>query len=147
METYRFTSEPGVPLTIGSAVGTSIGQGKTHTSDMSKFKPGEVLVAHRTDPDWEPTMKRESCIVTDQGGRTCHAAIISRELGIPAVVGCGDAADMINSGSEITVSCTGEQGSGFQGLVPFEKDTVEVGSLPSPRTKILLNVGNPNGVL
>jgi pyruvate,water dikinase len=141
LESYRFTTDPGVPLTIGSAVGNSIGQGVArillNTSQMSEFKPGEVLVAHRTgmvsinlmctkDPDWEPIMKRSSCIVTNQGGRTCHAAIISRELGIPAVVGAHNATDVIRSGQEVTVNCAGEQGSVYDGLIPFEKETVEV---------------------
>ena len=105
---------------------------------------GDVLVADMTDPDWEPIMKRAAAIVTNRGGRTCHAAIIARELGVPAVVGCGDATTRITDGSDVTVSCAeGDTGFIYQGLMPFEKITTDLGNMPPAPLKIMMNVGNP----
>jgi pyruvate,water dikinase len=125
-----------------------IGQGKAKVildvHKIDEFEPGEVLVTNKTDPDWEPIMKRASAIVTNQGGRTCHAAIIAREMGIPAIVGCGDATGVLKSGQEVTVSCSeGEEGRVYEGLVPFEVQETQLENLPTTRTKILMNVGNP----
>lgn len=135
-------------LVNGRAVGEMIGQGKAKVildvHKIDEFEPGEVLVTNKTDPDWEPIMKRASAIVTNQGGRTCHAAIIAREMGIPAIVGCGDATGILKSGQEVTVSCSeGEEGRVYEGLVPFEVQETQLENLPTTRTKILMNVGNP----
>ena len=111
---------------------------------MSQFKAGEILVADMTDPDWEPIMKKAGGIVTNRGGRTCHAAIIARELGIPAIVGCGDATEKLAPGDECTVSCAeGDTGRIYKGLLKFEKTETDVGVLPEVGMKIMLNVGNP----
>ncbi|MEO0355178.1 MAG: phosphoenolpyruvate synthase [Cyanobacteria bacterium P01_A01_bin.3] len=138
----------GEVLAEGRAVGAAIGQGKARVildvRQIDAFQPGEVLVTHRTDPDWEPIMKQASAIVTNQGGRTCHAAIIAREMGIPAIVGCGDATDRIQQGSDITISCAeGEVGRIYSGLLPFEVNETQLDELPDTRTQILMNVGNP----
>ncbi len=135
-------------LARGRAVGEMIGQGKARVildvHKIEEFQAGEVLVTNKTDPDWEPIMKKSSAIVTNQGGRTCHAAIIAREMGIPAIVGCGDATEVITTGQEVTVSCSeGEEGRIYNGLVPFEVEETELENLPRTRTKILMNVGNP----
>ena len=135
-------------LVTGRAVGELIGQGQARVilevHKIDQFQPGEVLVTNRTDPDWEPIMKKASAIVTNQGGRTCHAAIIAREMGIPAIVGCGDATALLHTGQEITVSCAeGEEGRVYQGIVPFEVQETHLDRLPSTRTQILMNVGNP----
>jgi pyruvate,water dikinase len=135
-------------LVTGRSIGEAIGQGKarvmTDVHNIDLFQAGEVLVTNRTDPDWEPIMKKASAIVTSQGGRTCHAAIIAREMGIPAIVGCGEAVDVLKTGQEITVSCAeGEQGRVYQGLLPFEVKEVTLENLPRTRTKIMMNVGNP----
>jgi len=135
-------------LLTGRAVGEMIGSGKARVildiQKLAAFEQGEVLVTRQTDPDWEPIMKKASAIITDQGGRTCHAAIIARELGIPAVVGCGNATDIIKNGQELTVSCAqGDQGHVYQGIIPYQLQTTELEYLPKTRTKILMNVGNP----
>jgi pyruvate,water dikinase len=135
-------------LVRGRSVGAAIGQGKAHVIlDVNKihlFQPGQVLVTNKTDPDWEPIMKKASAIVTNQGGRTCHAAIIARELGIPAIVGCGDATEVLKTGQEVTISCAeGDEGRVYQGLLPFEIQETPLGNLPRTRTQILMNVGNP----
>ncbi len=135
-------------LVKGRSVGTAIGQGKAHVIlDVSKihlFQPGDVLVTNKTDPDWEPIMKKASAIVTNQGGRTCHAAIIARELGIPAIVGCGDATEVLKTGQEVTISCAeGDEGRVYDGLLPFEVKETLLENLPRTRTQILMNVGNP----
>lgn len=135
-------------IAIGRAVGEMIGQGNAKiildVGQMEAFKEGEVLVTDRTDPDWEPIMKKASAIVTNQGGRTCHAAIIARELGIPAVLGCGNATELIQSGQPITVSCSeGETGYVYAGLLPFEVEEIVLDQLPPTKTKVLMNVGNP----
>ena len=135
-------------LTTGRAVGEKIGAGKSrtisHISDIDQFQSGEVLVTNKTDPDWEPIMKQASAIVTNQGGRTCHAAIIAREMGIPAIVGCGDATKKIENGREITVSCAeGEEGKVYAGSIPFTVESTQLDNLPQTKTQILMNVGNP----
>jgi pyruvate, water dikinase len=135
-------------VAMGRAVGETIGQGKARVimdvHKIDEFQPGEVLITNKTDPDWEPIMKKSSAIVTNQGGRTCHAAIIAREMGIPAIVGCGDATEVVKTGQEVTVSCSeGEEGRVYSGLVPFEIQETQLDNLPRTRTKILMNVGNP----
>jgi pyruvate,water dikinase len=136
-------------LVSGRSIGQRIGAGKARVikdaSEMARVQSGEVLVADMTDPDWEPVMKRAAAIVTNRGGRTCHAAIIARELGIPAVVGCGDATQRIREGQEVTVSCAeGETGHVYEGLLEFEKKQIELDSLPKIPVKIMMNVGNPD---
>ncbi|HEY9630123.1 MAG TPA: phosphoenolpyruvate synthase [Coleofasciculaceae cyanobacterium] len=149
LRTYKLKdSHPPEPLFIGRAVGDLIGQGQvrmlTDVARLDEFQAGEILVADKTDPDWEPIMKKASALVTKQGGRTCHAAIIARELGIPAVVGCGDAIDTLHDGQEITVSCAdSDEGKIYGGLLPYEVDELHLDDLPQIRTKILMNVGNP----
>lgn len=135
-------------LVTGRAVGEMIGQGKARVildvHCLDEFQAGEVLITNKTDPDWEPIMKKASAIVTNQGGRTCHAAIIAREMGIPALVGCGNATGLIQSGQEVTVSCAeGEAGRVYSGLVPFEVQETQLDNLPRTRTQIMMNVGNP----
>jgi pyruvate, water dikinase len=135
-------------LAEGRSIGQRIGQGKARIikdiSEMHKVQPGDVLISDMTDPDWEPVMKRASAIVTNRGGRTCHAAIIARELGIPAVVGCGDATKTIVDGDEVTVSCAeGDTGFVYAGLLPFEQIRLDVETMPELPMKVMLNVGNP----
>jgi len=132
----------------GRSIGHKIGSGKARVirsiAEMDKLAAGDVLVADMTDPDWEPIMKRASAIVTNRGGRTCHAAIIARELGVPAVVGCGDAMDKITDGMDVTVSCAeGDTGFIYEGLLPFECITTDLGNMPPAPLKIMMNVGNP----
>jgi len=139
----------GQVLATGRSIGTRIGAGTarviTRTSEMARVQNGDVLVADMTDPDWEPVMKRAAAIVTNRGGRTCHAAIIARELGIPAVVGCGDATQRIREAQEVTVSCAeGDTGYVYEGLLEFERKQVELDSLPKIPVKIMMNVGNPD---
>ncbi|TMS58790.1 phosphoenolpyruvate synthase [Imbroritus primus] len=135
-------------LTTGRAIGQKIGTGPVRVindaSEMERVQPGDVLVADMTDPNWEPVMKRASAIVTNRGGRTCHAAIIARELGVPAVVGCGDATDVLKDGTLVTVSCAeGDEGRIYDGLLDTEVTEVERGELPEMNVKIMMNVGNP----
>jgi len=135
-------------LAIGRSVGEAIGQGKARIMlDVQKidlFQLGEVLITDKTDPDWEPIMKKASAIITNKGGRTCHAAIIAREMGIPAIVGCGDATEVLKTGQEITVCCAeGEEGRVYKGLLEFEIKEVALSKLPHTRTKMMMNVGNP----
>lgn len=135
-------------LVTGRSVGEMIGQGKARVildvHRLGEFQPGEVLVTNRTDPDWEPIMKKASAIVTNSGGRTCHAAIIAREMGIPAIVGCGNATKIIKAGQEITVSCAeGETGKVYKGLLAYEVQEIPLEKLPRTRTQIMMNVGNP----
>ncbi|NEO11949.1 MULTISPECIES: phosphoenolpyruvate synthase [unclassified Moorena] len=144
VETLQATSV----LVTGRAVGEMIGQGKARVildvNKIDRFQAKEVLVTDKTDPDWEPIMKRASAIVTNQGGRTCHAAIIAREMGIPAIVGCGNATNQLKTGQPVTVSCAeGDEGKVYQGLVPFEVQETPLDNLPRTRTKIMMNVGNP----
>ncbi|MEG4408324.1 phosphoenolpyruvate synthase [Microcoleus sp. MON2_D5] len=135
-------------LAKGRAVGESIGQGKARVildvHRIAEFQSGEVLVTNKTDPDWEPIMKKASAIVTNSGGRTCHAAIIAREMGIPAIVGTGDSTQILKNGQEITISCSeGDEGKVYAGLLPFEIQETAIENLPRTRTQILMNVGNP----
>lgn len=145
----RYTlQQKGEVLAEGRSIGQRIGQGTARivsdVSEMDRVKPGDVLISDMTDPDWEPVMKRASAIVTNRGGRTCHAAIIARELGIPAVVGCGDATKTIKDGDEVTVSCAeGDSGFVYAGILPFEKIRLDVETMPELPMKVMLNVGNP----
>lgn len=139
----------GEVLASGHAVGVKIGAGPARlikgVSHLSEFQPGEVLVADITTPDWEPVMKIASAVVTNRGGRTCHAAIVSRELGLPAVIGCGNATRVVKTGDPITVSCAeGDVGRVYRGLVPFERTETDLESLARPSTKIMINLGNPD---
>jgi pyruvate,water dikinase len=141
-------NEKGKVLTEGRAIGQKIGSGKARVirslADMNKVQPGDVLVADMTDPDWEPVMKRAAAIVTNRGGRTCHAAIIARELGVPAVVGCGNALETIPDGMEVTVSCAeGDTGTIYEGLLKFDRITADLGAMPEAPLKIMMNVANP----
>jgi pyruvate,water dikinase len=136
-------------LTEGRSVGQRIGAGRAriiaNVKDIGRVQQGDVLVADMTDPDWEPVMKRAAAIVTNRGGRTCHAAIIARELGVPAVVGCGDATRAIADGAPVTVSCAeGETGRVYAGILAFDAQEIAMQSLPEPPVKIMLNVGNPD---
>ncbi|TFW18782.1 phosphoenolpyruvate synthase [Massilia arenosa] len=138
----------GTVLVSGRAIGQKIGAGPVRVihdpSEMERVQPGDVLVADMTDPNWEPVMKRASAIVTNRGGRTCHAAIIARELGVPAVVGCGDATEVLKDGTLVTVSCAeGDEGKIYDGLLETEISEVSRGELPQIPTKIMMNVGNP----
>ena len=147
METYVL-HERGNIIVSGSAVGTKIGQGKANViesvADIQDFKAGQVLVTDMTDPDWEPIMKIAAAIVTNRGGRTCHAAIISRELGIPCIIGTVDGSKKIKSDQDITVSCAeGETGNIYEGLLKFEVERLDLDNIPKTRTKIMMNVGIP----
>lgn len=146
LETYRLKSR-GKVLVSGRSVGEKIATGKVRiikdVKDLPELKSGDVLVTDKTDPDWEPAMKRSAAIVTNRGGRTCHAAIVSRELGVPAIVGTMNGTDILKTGKEITVSCAeGEAGFVYDGLLPFEVEHVDVSALRSPETKVMMNVGN-----
>ena len=139
----------GTVLAQGRAIGQKIGTGPvrlvSHISEMDMVKPGDILVTDMTDPNWEPVMKRASAIVTNRGGRTCHAAIIARELGIPAVVGCGDATEVLQADSLVTVSCAeGDTGFIYDGLLETEISEVLRGEMPPIATKIMMNIGNPS---
>jgi pyruvate, water dikinase len=153
LRSYHLTTTPSQPpIALGRAVGDRIGQGAARVilevADIKQFQAGEVLVTNRTDPDWEPIMKRASAIITNQGGRTCHAAIIARELGIPAIVGCDNATKQIANGQAITASCAeGEEGRIYAGLLPFHIEEVTLDNLPPTHTQILMNVGNPEEAL
>lgn len=144
--------ERGDVLLTGRSVGEMIGQGQARVildvHQIGMFQSGEVLVTNRTDPDWEPIMKKASAIVTNSGGRTCHAAIIAREMGIPAIVGCGNATTVLKTGQEITISCAeGETGKVYAGLLNFAIQELPLDNLPRTRTKIMMNVGNPEEAL
>ena len=147
MERYQLKGTAAV-VVEGRAIGHKIGSGKAKVlasiADMDQIQPGDVLVTDMTDPDWEPIMKRASAIVTNRGGRTCHAAIIARELGIPAVVGCGDATKKIKNGQDVTVSCAeGDTGFVYDGTLDFDVMTSRVDQMPALKMKIMMNVGNP----
>ena len=136
-------------LAEGRAIGNRIGSGTARVvrslADMERVQPGDVLVADMTDPDWEPVMKRSAAIVTNRGGRTCHAAIIARELGVPAVVGTGNALDTIKDGDPVTISCAeGDTGYIYAGSLPFERTTTDLGNMPPAPLKIMMNVANPD---
>ncbi len=135
-------------LTTGRAIGQKIGTGAVRVihdpSEMERVQAGDILVADMTDPNWEPVMKRAAAIVTNRGGRTCHAAIIARELGVPAVVGCGNATDILKDGTLVTVSCAeGDEGKIYDGILETEVTEVNRGEMPNISTKIMMNVGNP----
>ena len=148
---YKLKGQQGQGRTVlaeGRAIGQKIGTGRVRLvhgiSEMDQVQAGDILVTDMTDPNWEPVMKRASAIVTNRGGRTCHAAIIARELGIPAVVGCGDATDLLKDGTLVTVSCAeGDTGFIYDGLLETEVTEVQRGAMPEIKTKIMMNVGNP----
>jgi pyruvate, water dikinase len=147
METY-YLDQKGNVLATGKGVGEKIAGGRAHiisdVAHLSTFKPGEILVSDSTNPDWEPVMKTAAAIISNRGGRTCHAAIISRELGIPAVVGAGDATEKIHTGQNITISCAeGDQGLIYDGILPFHIEKFSLKNLRRPKTKIMMNLGNP----
>ncbi len=147
-DVYHLQVKPGAPLVTGQAVGEKIGAGRAHVvTDVGKLhdvQTGEVLVAVNTDPDWEPVMRRVAAIVTDQGGRTAHAAIVSREFGIPCVVGTGNATRDLRTGMEVTVCCAeGSEGHVYSGSLPYDVEHVEASAIPKSRTKIMLIVGDP----
>ncbi|HVB69611.1 MAG TPA: phosphoenolpyruvate synthase, partial [Acetobacteraceae bacterium] len=147
LETYSLRDTP-TPLVTGRAVGEKVAAGVVRlvrgAADLAAFRPGEVLVAEQTNPDWEPVMKTAGAIVTDHGGRTCHAAIVARELGVPAVVGCGNATAALTSGMAVTISCAGgEEGAVYAGTLGFDVTRVDVTGLAMPRTAIMVNLGNP----
>jgi pyruvate,water dikinase len=147
LERYSLKAQGNI-LTEGRSIGQRIGAGRVkvikNIHEMHRVEPGDILVSDMTDPDWEPVMKRAAAIVTNRGGRTCHAAIIARELGIPAVVGCGNATDVIHDGDEVTVSCAqGDIGYVYRGILPFEHERLDVDTMPKLPVKVMLNVGNP----
>jgi len=147
LETYRL-QQRGTVLAEGRSIGQKIAAGRARVileaEHMAELRPGEVLVTDITDPDWEPVMKIAAAIVTNRGGRTCHAAIVARELGIPAVVGCNDATQTIGDGVEVTVSCAeGDAGYVYEGSLSFTREIVDTSNLARPRTHIMINVGNP----
>ncbi len=147
LETYRI-KEYSTLLATGQSVGQKIGKGKIcklrSADELEKFEEGGILLARVTTPDWEPIMKKASAIITQSGGRTCHAAIISRELGIPAIVGIGEAFEHLNDAQEVTVSCAeGEAGHIYEGLLDYEVVTTDLGALPEIKTHIMMNLGNP----
>ena len=149
VETYRLTGERGPLLATGMAVGERIGQGRVQVlkdpDHLADFAEGDVLVTSMTDPAWEPIMKRAAAIVTDRGGRTCHSAIISRELGLTCIVGTGDASHRLETGADVTVSCAeGAQGNVYEGRIEFTVDRREVGEEERPRTQVMMNVGDPD---
>jgi pyruvate,water dikinase len=146
-ETFRLQSRDKV-LTKGKSVGQKIATGKARiildARDMHQLQPGEVLVSDITDPDWEPVMKIAAAIVTNRGGRTCHAAIVARELGVPAIVGCGNATQMIQTDQQVTVSCAeGDDGFVYEGAQEFSREQIDLNQLEKPRTHIMLNLANP----
>jgi len=148
LEEYRLEKR-GKVLTQGSAIGNKIAKGRAHiihdVKDIAKFKKGEVLVTNVTDPDWEPVMKIASAIVTNRGGKTSHAAIVSRELGITCVVGCSDATEKIKNRQKLTVSCAeGEEGFIYDGYIPFKVKKHNLGKIPETKTRIMMNLGNPD---
>jgi pyruvate,water dikinase len=145
---YRLTGQPGAVLVRGQAVGEKIGVGPvrvvSHLEDLLTVLPGEVLVAQKTDPDWEPVMRKVAAIVTDQGGRTAHAAIVSREFGIPCIVGTGNATTVLQAANEVTVSCAeGSEGRVYAGRMPFAVEKIASSELPEMHTQIMLTVGDP----
>ena len=149
VETYELTGTHGAPLSSGVAVGQKIGSGRAHVmldaAKLNTFKQGEILVTTMTDPAWEPIMKRASAIVTERGGRTCHSAIISRELGIPCIVGTGDATEKVKNGTDITVSCAeGDVGNIYYGKVDFKVNKHQITDTERPRTQVMMNVGDPD---
>jgi pyruvate,water dikinase len=150
IETFKL-QQRGHLLVAGRSVGERIGQGKVRVirdvHQLADLRPGEVLVTDKTDPDWEPVMKHAAAIVTNRGGRTCHAAIVSRELNLPAIVGTHNGTELLRDGQEVTVCCAeGDTGNVYEGLLPFEVKRLSLRELPRTRTKVLMNVGNPDEV-
>jgi pyruvate,water dikinase len=148
LRNYRLTAPDDQPLVVGNAIGQRIAVGNVRvvagTQDLGSFQTGEVLVAEKTDPDWEPVMKKASAIVTDHGGRTCHAAIVARELDLPAVVGTNDATGVLHDGAAVTVCCAeGEQGRVYAGHLPFEVEETDLQQMPATKTKVMVNIANP----
>jgi pyruvate,water dikinase len=148
VENYKLKAKPPAPVVSGQAVGEKIGAGRVRVvrdvSELSKVEEGDILVAPHTNPDWEPVMKRVAAIVTDHGGRTAHAAIVSRELGLPCIVGCGNATEVLKDGDEITVSCAeGVEGKIYRGRIEFETEQIDFSDLPKTRTKVMFNVADP----
>ena len=147
VEVYHL-KEKGPALVRGRSVGEKIAHGPVRVvksaHNLNEVQKGDVLVTDKTDPDWEPTMKKAAAIVTNRGGRTCHAAIVSRELGLPAIVGTENATEVLKDGQAVTVSCAeGETGFVYQGLLKFDVQQIKVHDLPRPQTKVMMNVGNP----
>ena len=151
-ENYELTGGHGAPLTSGVAVGEKIGYGKAHVmldaAKLTSFKEGEILVTTMTDPAWEPIMKRASAIVTERGGRTCHSAIISRELGIPCIVGTGDATEKVKNGTDVTVSCAEATVGNIYYCKGFISRSANIRSrIPTANDSIMMNVGDPDNRL
>jgi pyruvate, water dikinase len=151
LRSYRLT-RPGEPLCVGVAIGGAIATGPVcrvlHASDIDQVEPGSILVTEMTDPDWVPIMKKVAGIVTDLGGRTCHAAIVARELGIPAIVGTGDATRVLADGRPVTLSCAeGEEGRIYDGILPYQTEEVSLADLPPTRTQVMLNLADPGSAL
>lgn len=149
MERYLINSKGAKVLTEGRSIGQRVGSGKVrivhNLAEMSKVEDGDILVSDMTDPDWEPVMKRASAIITNRGGRTCHAAIIARELGVPAIVGCGNATETLTEGQEVTASCAeGDTGFVYEGLIDFEMQSNTIDAMPELAFKVIMNVGNPD---
>ncbi len=149
IETYRLTGNHGAPLVSGVAVGEKIGHGKAHVlldpEKLKSFQAGDILVTSMTDPAWEPIMKRASAIVTERGGRTCHSAIISRELGLPCIVGTGNATEVLRTGQDVTVSCAeGAQGNIYYGTIDYTVDKRIITDAERPQTQVMMNVGDPD---
>lgn len=148
IETFKLKEKPPEPIVTGQAVGEKIGAGHVRivrsVEELSKIESGDILVAQNTNPDWEPVMKRVSGIITDQGGRTAHAAIVSRELGLPCIVGCGDATQNLRDGDEVTISCAeGAEGRVYAGRIPFEIKREDFSTVPQTRTQVMFNVADP----
>lgn len=148
IETYRLKEKPPKALVTGQAIGEKIGAGKVRivrkTDELTKVEAGDVLVAPSTNPDWEPVMKRVGGIITDQGGRTAHAAIVSRELGLVCVVGCGNATEILKDGEDVTISCSeGAEGRVYRGWIPFEIEREDLSAVPKTRTKVMFNIADP----
>jgi len=149
LKTYVLERKKGKLLLRGEPVGTKIGQGEVcvveDSSEIQKFKVGQVLVADMTDPDWEPIMKNASGIITNKGGRTCHAAIVSRELGVPCVISTGNGTEVLKEGQEVTIDCSGGEGRIYEGKLKYRIDEVEVTKVPRPKTRVMMNFGIPGG--
>jgi len=149
LKTYVLERKKGKLLLRGEPVGTKIGQGEVcvieDSSEIQKFKNGQVLVADMTDPDWEPIMKNASGIITNKGGRTCHAAIVSRELGVPCVISTGNGTEVLKEGQEVTIDCSGGEGRIYEGKLKYRIDEVEVTKVPRPKTRVMMNFGIPGG--
>ncbi|MEM5786396.1 MAG: phosphoenolpyruvate synthase, partial [Syntrophobacteraceae bacterium] len=148
LKTYRLKQE-GKRLLSGLSIGQAVSSGKVclikDADEIDKFEKGAVLVTGMTDPDWVPIMKRAAGIITDQGGRTCHAAIVSRELGIPAVVGTGNATEVLENGREVTISCAeGDKGNIYDGILEYEENDLQLGSIPDTKTLIMMNIASPS---